>query len=68
MALQWKVLDLLFSFLGKLSIVGMMAAVVLRVPGFTRLEDLWPWVIFHTVTCSMGFWAHIKAVEATPSA
>ena len=39
MSLPWKALDLLFSFLGKVSIVVMMGGVVLRAPGFTRLEE-----------------------------
>ena len=66
MNLQWKALDLLFSFLGKVSIVIMMGGVVLRAPGFTRLEDLWVWVVFHTVCCTVGFAAHAKTVQLSP--
>ena len=63
MNLQWKALDLLFSFLGKVSIVIMMGGVILRAPGFTSLSDLWVWVVFHTVCCAVGFGAHVKLVE-----
>lgn len=68
MNLVWKVFDLLFSFLGKVSIVVMMGGMVLRAPGFTDLWGLWPWVAFHTVCCTVGFGAHVKAVEPASAA
>ena len=63
MNLHWKALDLVCSFLGKVSIVIMMGGMLLRAPGFTSLWELWPWVIFHTVCCAVGFGAHIKTVR-----